>query len=169
MSAEETTTTANNNNTPTESVDTSNANNVGTSNFEKSLIDDGQKKDIDRLTQLQMLIDQLLEQFLLSLTYLNNKHKLNNDQEQDTFNEEEFKQNIEELSNDLIIKCKQILKLVDLLPDSIDSKEESLQIEKIKSLSAELEDIEQQKLEKLEEKDNLLKKIGSIIKDFNKL
>ena len=169
MSAEETTTTANNNNTPTESVDTSNANNVGTSNFEKSLIDDSQKKDIDRLTQLQMLIDQLLEQFLLSLTYLNNKHKLNNDQEQDTFNEEEFKQNIEELSNDLIIKCKQILKLVDLLPDSIDSKEESLQIEKIKSLSAELEEIEQQKLEKLEEKDNLLKKIGSIIKDFNKL
>ncbi|OBA27075.1 hypothetical protein HANVADRAFT_13990, partial [Hanseniaspora valbyensis NRRL Y-1626] len=120
----------------------------------------------DRLTQLQMLIDQLLEQFLLSLTYLNNKHKLNNDQEQDTFNEEEFKQNIEELSNDLIIKCKQILKLVDLLPDSIDSKEESSQIEKIKSLSAELEEIEQQKLEKLEEKDNLLKKIGSIIKDF---
>lgn len=170
MSTDETTTAlSNNNNTPSHSGNTNITNTVATVDSDKPIAIEKQKKDIDRLTQLQVLIDQLLEQFLLSLTYINNKHKLNNDQEQDSFNEEEFKLNIEELSNDLITKCKQILKLVALLPESIDSEEEQLQIEKIKSLSAELEETELQKMSKLEEKDALLKKIGTLIKDFNQL
>lgn len=167
MSTKETPSIASNNNiTPRETVGTSN---TATSNSQQSIFTEKQRKDSDRLTQLQLLIDQLLEQFLLSLTYINNKHRLNNDQEADTFNEEEFKQNIEELSNDLIIKTKQILKLIDLLPESIDKMQEEVQIEKIKSLSADLEAIEEAKVAKLEEKDALMKKIALLIKDFNGL
>ncbi|XBW35674.1 hypothetical protein QEN19_001245 [Hanseniaspora menglaensis] len=170
MSAEGTTTTSSHNNVNSgDTVNVRGSNDESKGSVEKLKTNENQKKDIDRLTQLQILIDQLLEQFLLSLTYINNKHKLNNDQENESFNEEEFKQNVEELSNDLIIKCKQILKLIDLLPDSIDDKQEALQIERIKTLSSELEQVELEKLQKIEEKQVLMKKIALLIKDYNKL
>lgn len=140
------------------------ANSNANSTTEPPIVDN--KKEIDRLTQLQILIDQLLEQFLLSLTYINNKHKLNGTEPKEEFDDKQFNQNLEELSNDLIIKCRQILKLIDLLPDAIDEKEEENQITRIKDLSKELEDIEVLKKEKLIEKDELMKKLGSLIKEF---
>ena len=124
------------------------------------------RKEIDRLTQLQILIDQLLEQFLLSLTYINNKHKFNGTEPKEEFDDKQFNQNLEELSNDLIIKCRQILELIDLLPDAIDEKEEENQLLRIKDLSKELEEVEVLKKEKLIQKDELMKKLGSLIKEF---
>ncbi|KAL6949876.1 hypothetical protein ACO0QE_000540 [Hanseniaspora vineae] len=155
-------------------------------------------KSKDRLTQLQICFDQMMEQFCATLNYVDKNHILNEqpqdqDQQQqqtspsgdalaektaqdggvnstksstenESFNHEEFESTIHELSNDLILKTRQILKLIDSLPGIDASSDE--QMTKIDRLSKELMQVEQEKLQVIKEKDNILMTVTDLIDDF---
>lgn len=167
----------------------------------------------DRLTQLQVCVDQLVEQFNAAVNYVNTNSEqalLDDDptsvtnlaasaplpgQQQgaggqkspqqnspqgpgldgsfidtgaDQISRDEMEANfnntINELSTDIILKSRQISMLIDSLP-GVGVSEES-QFELIKKLSAELESVEQTRVKKIEEKDELLKWCESLIVDL---
>ncbi|EGW33788.1 mediator of RNA polymerase II transcription subunit 21 [Spathaspora passalidarum NRRL Y-27907] len=148
----------------------------------------------DRLTQLQICLDQLVEQFTATVNYVNtnaesalldpenptsasnlaanaplpghaqpqqlnqtttqpspvaDNSKVNNEQ-----NEEKFKNTINELSTDIILKSRQISMLIDSLPGIGVTPESQLQL--IQELSDELKQVEQERIEKIKQKDQLL-------------
>lgn len=71
---------------------------------------------------------------------------------------------INELSTDIILKSRQISMLIDSLPGVGVSEESQLQL--IKELSEELESVEQARVNKIKEKDELLKWCESLIVDL---
>lgn len=123
----------------------------------------------DRLTQLQVCLDQLTDIFFASLTYVDQNHdsvKLDEsdpklmDPEYHPPSDYDFQSNLQELSRDIILKTRQILTIIDTLPGVGVSKEE--QLAKIQSLSKELEEVELQKKQAILKKDDLLKVVDKL-------
>lgn len=127
----------------------------------------------DRLTQLQICLDQMTEQFCATLNYIDKNHGF----ERLTVNEpqmsdkhatvvppEEFSSTIDELSTDIILKTRQINKLIDSLPGVDVSAEE--QLRKIDMLQKKLVEVEDEKIEAIKKKEKLLRHVDSLIEDF---
>ncbi|KAH3676303.1 hypothetical protein WICMUC_002099 [Wickerhamomyces mucosus] len=128
----------------------------------------------DRLTQLQICLDQLVEQFCATLNYVDKSHDLlpaeNEEKLIDTTREipsnDEFKSTINELSTDLILKTRQILTLIESLPGANVSQTE--QLLKIQNLQRELLNVEQEKIDQTKKKDELQKFVNQLILEFSK-
>ncbi|SCV02833.1 LAMI_0H03356g1_1 [Lachancea mirantina] len=127
----------------------------------------------DRLTQLQICLDQMVEQLCATLNYIDKNH----DFEPSSINEErmtdpqatiapseEFSNVIDELSTDLILKTRQITKLIDSLPGVDVSAEE--QMHRIDSLQSQLLKVENEKIEAVQEKEKLMGAVNSMISEF---
>lgn len=128
----------------------------------------------DRLTQLQVCLDQLVEQFCATLNYVDKNHNFVPAQGEEKMSDPqatvadpgEFKETINELSTDLILKTRQILTLIDSLPGAGVSPVEQLQ--KIGQLQKELTDVEAEKVESVRKKDELLDWCNDLIMKFSK-
>lgn len=138
----------------------------------------------DRLTQLQICLDQLVEQFNATVNYVNTNAPLalldddpksvaniaadatvagHDEETQHKTGEpsEEFINTINELSTDIILKSRQIGMLVDSLPGIGVLPE--VQLKMIQELSDELGEVEVERLAKIAEKDELLKACEDMI------
>ncbi|ODV95304.1 hypothetical protein PACTADRAFT_43043 [Pachysolen tannophilus NRRL Y-2460] len=124
----------------------------------------------DRLTQLQICLDQLIEQFCSTLNYVDKHHdfiptEIGEEKMTDPLAtiipEEEFNGAINELSSDLILKTRQILTVIDSLPGVGVTKKE--QVEKIESLQIELTKVEKEKKAAIKRKNELLDWINELI------
>ncbi|QPG76243.1 hypothetical protein FOA43_003629 [Brettanomyces nanus] len=124
----------------------------------------------DRLTQLQICLDQLTDMFFASLTYVDQNHdsvKLNESDlkmvnpDYHPASQLDFQSSLQELSRDIILKTRQILTIIDTLPGVGVSKEE--QLAKIQLLSRELEEVELQKKKVILKKDDLMKVVDKLI------
>ncbi|KAH3681574.1 hypothetical protein WICPIJ_007448 [Wickerhamomyces pijperi] len=128
----------------------------------------------DRLTQLQICLDQLLNQFVSMLNYVDSSHDLSATNPTETKlsdpmrpvipTSSEFQSSIYELSTDLILKTRQVLTLIESLPGAGVSKEE--QVEKIERLQKELNSLEEKKVQAVRSKDELLSFVNLIIEEF---
>ena len=127
----------------------------------------------DRLTQLQICLDQMMEQFCATLNYIDKNHDFepSNEHEQKmtdkhaTVSEpEEFSNTIDELSTDIILKTRQVIKLIDSLPGVDVSTDE--QLHRIDSLQKSLVETENKKIEAIERKEELLKNVDGLIDLF---
>ncbi|ANZ74701.1 BA75_01249T0 [Komagataella pastoris] len=128
----------------------------------------------DRLTQLQVCLDQLIEQFSATIHYVDQHHDSVNlpqndpkivDPDLTPDSEFDFKNTINELSSDILLKTRQILAIIDSLPGVGVSKKE--QMSKIQSLSEELRATETQKQEKIVQKDDLLDWVNNLIMNLS--
>ncbi|SCV03866.1 LANO_0G06744g1_1 [Lachancea nothofagi CBS 11611] len=127
----------------------------------------------DRLTQLQVCLDQMVEQFCATLNYIDKNHDFEaskngeekmTDPQASIAPKEDFENTIDELSTDLILKTRQITKLIDSLPGVDVSAEE--QMHRIESLQNQLVKMEDKKIEAIKEKEEVLKKVDGMICDF---
>ncbi|CCF56377.1 hypothetical protein KAFR_0B00790 [Kazachstania africana CBS 2517] len=127
----------------------------------------------DRLTQLQICLDQMMEQFCATLNYVDKNHDFTPlhegelkmaDKHATIATEEDYTNTIDELSTDIILKTRQIMKLIDSLPGVDVSANE--QLAKINSLQQKLVDVEEQKLEAIKKKESLLKDVNGLIETF---
>lgn len=129
----------------------------------------------DRLTQLQVCLDQLVNQFVSMLNYVDSSHdlsptnatesKLSDPQRPNIPAKEEFQSSIYELSTDLILKTRQVLTLIESLPGAGVSKEE--QVLKIERLQRELLALEDKKVDAVSKKDELLSVVNLLIEQFS--
>lgn len=134
----------------------------------------------DRLTQLQDALDQLVNQFIASLFYINKHHspqKLNStdivrqennnegdqkqSQSQDSLPEDVFRAAQLELAHDLIIKEQQIEALISVLPGLENSERDQEDI--LRSLDKELKSLESESVKAYTEKQELIKQLDEII------
>lgn len=124
----------------------------------------------DRLTQLQICLDQMMEQFCATLNYIDKNHDFEPSNEQElkmadkhaTVSEpEEFSNTIDELSTDIILKTRQVIKLIDSLPGVDVSTNE--QLHRIDSLQKSLVETENKKIAAIEKKEELLKDVDGLI------
>ncbi|KAF4460964.1 mediator-rna polymerase ii transcription subunit 21 [Fusarium albosuccineum] len=133
----------------------------------------------DRLTQLQDAVDQLAQQFVACLHYVNTRHDLEilspNDKirevkdvpkEVDSLPPEEFRAGMVELSQDLILKEQQIEVLISSLP-GLDNSEMD-QERYIKELEEDLKVAEAQRQEAIKEKDQILAELDSVIRSIRR-
>jgi mediator of RNA polymerase II transcription subunit 21 len=128
----------------------------------------------DRLTQLQICLDQLVEQFCATLHYVDTHHEFKASEGEELMTDpqaviappEEFKATINELSTDLILKTRQIIALIDSLPGAGVSQQE--QVNKIVELQKELESVEAEKVETVRKKDELLQWCNELVINFSK-
>ncbi|EJS42278.1 srb7p [Saccharomyces arboricola H-6] len=127
----------------------------------------------DRLTQLQICLDQMTEQFCATLNYIDKNHGFEpltesepqmSDKHATVAPPEEFSNTIDELSTDIILKTRQINKLIDSLPGVDVSAEE--QLRKIDMLQNKLVEVEDEKIEAIKKKEKLLQNVDSLIEDF---
>ncbi|SPJ70781.1 related to RNA polymerase II holoenzyme/mediator subunit [Fusarium torulosum] len=133
----------------------------------------------DRLTQLQDAVDQLAQQFVACLHYVNKRHDLEplgpNDKirevkdvpkEVDSLPPDEFRAGMVELSQDLIVKEQQIEVLISSLP-GLDNSEMD-QERYIKELEEDLKIAEAQRQEAIKEKDQILAELDSVIRSIRR-
>ncbi|CCH46524.1 Mediator of RNA polymerase II transcription subunit 21 [Wickerhamomyces ciferrii] len=128
----------------------------------------------DRLTQLQICLDQLVEQFCATLNYVDKNHDFIPTEGEERLVDpqatiaepKEFQSTMNELSTDLILKTRQILTLITSLPGAGVSPKD--QISKINELQNELNKVEQEKIEKIRQKDELLEWCNGLITGFSK-
>ena len=127
----------------------------------------------DRLTQLQICLDQVMEQFCATLNYIDKNHDFEpankfetkmTDKHATVAPKEEFTNTIDELSTDIILKTRQIIKLIDSLPGVDVSADE--QLHKIDSLQKNLIEVEKKKIEAIRKKESLLNEVDSLITTF---
>lgn len=127
----------------------------------------------DRLTQLQICLDQMMEQFCATLNYIDKNHDFEPNNEAETkmsdkhasvSNPEEFSNTIDELSTDIILKTRQVIKLIDSLPGVDVSSNE--QLHRIDSLQKSLVETENKKIEAIKKKEKLLKDVDDLITLF---
>lgn len=127
----------------------------------------------DRLTQLQICFDQMMEQFCAALNYVDKNHDFEpandtevkmSDRHATVAPPEEFCNTIDELSTDIILKTRQIIKLIDSLPGVDVSTAE--QLHKIDALQKELVKVEEQKVEAILRKEKLMKDVSGLIEFF---
>ncbi|SCU98166.1 LADA_0H11012g1_1 [Lachancea dasiensis] len=127
----------------------------------------------DRLTQLQICLDQMMEQFCATLNYIDKNHDFEaseagedkmTDPHATIASKEDFDNTIDELSTDLILKTRQITKLIDSLPGVDVSADE--QMHRIEALQNQLVKMEDKKMEATKQKEELLRKVDSMIVDF---
>lgn len=159
----------------------------------------------DRLTQLQVCLDQLVEQFNATVNYVNTnsepgllgenpssvpnlaanapipgiqqqqsqgsgegsnkqtnaRNSVSNKPSAKAEAESNFENTINELSTDIILKSRQITMLIDSLPGIGVSPESQLTM--VEDLARLLEEVEKERIKKIEEKDKLLKWCESLI------
>ncbi|KAI1660806.1 CSE2-domain-containing protein [Daldinia decipiens] len=143
----------------------------------------------DRLTQLQDAVDQLAQQFVACIHYINRHHNLEtlgpNDQIRDVKQEpgqeegkstqpnlldphpdDVFKAAQVELAQDLITKEQQIELLISLLP-GLDNSEQD-QERNIKELEEELKVAEAQRQEAIKEKEDTMAKLDAVIRSIRR-
>ncbi|EKJ77258.1 hypothetical protein NXS19_010016 [Fusarium pseudograminearum] len=133
----------------------------------------------DRLTQLQDAVDQLAQQFVACLHYVNKRHDLEilspNDKirevkdipkEVDSLPPDEFRAGMVELSQDLIVKEQQIEVLISSLP-GLDNSEMD-QERYIKELEEDLKIAEAQRQEAIKEKDQILAELDGVIRSIRR-
>ncbi|KAJ4138218.1 RNA polymerase II mediator complex subunit [Fusarium equiseti] len=133
----------------------------------------------DRLTQLQDAVDQLAQQFVACLHYVNKRHDLEilgpNDKvrevkdippEVDSLPPDEFRAGMVELSQDLIVKEQQIEVLISSLP-GLDNSEMD-QERYIKELEEDLKIAEAQRQEAIKEKDQILSELDGVIRSIRR-
>lgn len=127
----------------------------------------------DRLTQLQICLDQMMEQFCATLNYIDKNHDFEpSDQTEMKMSDrhatvappEEFSNTVDELSTDIILKTRQIIRLIDSLPGVDVSTAE--QLRKIDTLQKELVKVEDQKVQAIMKKEELLKDVSGMIDFF---
>lgn len=166
----------------------------------------------DRLTQLQICLDQLIEQFNAAVNYINSNSEqalldddpksviniaaeapiagqaeiqdsrqgqsINDGSRPDISRQEiksgdantpqinnrpDFTSTLNELSTDIILKSRQITMLIDSLP-GVGVSEET-QVQMIKQLSEELAEVEKKRIEKIKEKEEVVKWTEELIGD----
>ncbi|EXV05028.1 subunit 21 of Mediator complex domain protein [Metarhizium robertsii] len=135
----------------------------------------------DRLTQLQDAVDQLAQQFVACLHFVQRRHDLEtlgpNDKVRDIKQEphqrevdplpaDEFAAGLKELSRDLIIKEQQIEVLISNLP-GLDNSERD-QERNIKDLEEDLKAAEAQRQDALKERDQILAELDSVIRSVRR-
>ncbi|QLI66399.1 Mediator of RNA polymerase II transcription subunit 21 [Metarhizium brunneum] len=135
----------------------------------------------DRLTQLQDAVDQLAQQFVACLHFVQRRHDLEtlgpNDKVRDIKQEphqrevdplpaDEFAAGLKELSRDLIIKEQQIEVLISNLP-GLDNSERD-QERNIKDLEEDLKAAEAQRQDALKERDHILAELDSVIRSVRR-
>lgn len=134
----------------------------------------------DRLTQLQVCLDQLVAQFNATINYVNTnsdialldndpnsvtniaanaplpgkKDEATSNSDNDKTAQPSFDSVINELSTDIILKSRQISMIIDSLP-GIGTLPDA-QLKMISDLISELEETEKERVQKIEEKDELL-------------
>ncbi|BAO39835.1 RNA polymerase II mediator complex subunit [Kluyveromyces marxianus] len=127
----------------------------------------------DRLTQLQICLDQMMEQFCGAVNYIDKNHGFEpsneteeqmSDPQAHVVEEKEFDKNIDELTTDIILKTRQIMALIDSLPGVDVSAQE--QLHRIDSLQKQLVKMENEKIKAIKRKDALLEKVRFLIEDF---
>ena len=127
----------------------------------------------DRLTQLQICLDQMMEQFCAALNYIDKNH----DFEPSNASEikmsykhaniaptEEFNNTIDELSTDIILKTRQVIKLIDSLPGVSVSPNE--QLHRIDWLQKKLIEVENDKIAATKRKEQLQKDVSDLLDLF---
>ncbi|GMM32805.1 Srb7 protein [Saccharomycopsis crataegensis] len=123
----------------------------------------------DRLTQLQICLDQLLEQFCATINYVNTNHDYEPsdneekmaDKDANVADPKEFKDTMNELSTDIILKTRQIFTIIESLPGiGVSTKD---QLDKIESLQNELLLVQKERRKAIKEKNNLLDWCNSMI------
>lgn len=139
----------------------------------------------DRLTQLQVCLDQLVAQFNATINYINTQSELapldadstsviniaanaplpgkKEAELAEPVSAKAFDSVINELSTDIILKSRQISMIIDSLPGIGTLPETQLKI--IGDLLAELEQTEKDRCDKIREKDRLLQWCESLIMD----
>ncbi|KAI1470441.1 CSE2-domain-containing protein [Daldinia bambusicola] len=135
----------------------------------------------DRLTQLQDAVDQLAQQFVACVHYINRHHNLEimnptdqirdvkqepGQEEVDPHPEDLFKSAQVELAQDLITKEQQIELLISLLP-GLDNSEQD-QERNIKELEEELKVAEAQRQEAIKEKEDTMAKLDAVIRSIRR-
>lgn len=129
----------------------------------------------DRLTQLQICLDQLVDQFSSSLHYVDAKHRSIAFSESEPLvtgddyapdSETEFRKSLEELTSDLIVKTRQILTIIDTLPGVNVSR--SQQMGRIEQLLKQLDETMITKQEKIKRKNELQQLVDDLILDMSK-
>lgn len=129
----------------------------------------------DRLSQLQLCLDQLLDIFFSGLSYVDSHHsvvKLDpndpqmNDPEHTEDDPQLFQDSLNELSRDIIIKTRQILTTIDTLPGVGVSEKD--QLETIQKLKGDLTNAEIQKNSAIDRKEILLEYVNELILDISK-
>ncbi|KAF2996948.1 hypothetical protein G7054_g14846 [Neopestalotiopsis clavispora] len=135
----------------------------------------------DRLTQLQDAVDQLAQQFVACIHYINQHHNLEklgkddevrpstktpDQQEVDPHPSDVFKANQVELAQDLITKEQQIEYLISILP-GLDNSEQD-QERNIKELEEELKIAEAQRLEAIGERAAIKNKLDEVIRSIRR-
>ncbi|CEP64561.1 Srb7p LALA0_S12e01728g [Lachancea lanzarotensis] len=127
----------------------------------------------DRLTQLQICLDQMMEQFCATLNYIDKNHDFEasangedkmTDPQATIAPKEEFENTIDELSTDLILKTRQITKLIDSLPGVDVSAGE--QMHRIEALQHQMVKMEDKKIEAIKQKEDLQRKVEDMIFNF---
>ncbi|KKA29801.1 hypothetical protein TD95_003093 [Thielaviopsis punctulata] len=135
----------------------------------------------DNLTQLQDAVDQLAQQFVACIHFVNKRHDLEllspQDKIRDVKNEPEekpvdplpaddFKAGLVELARDLIITEQQIEVLICSLP-GLDNTENDQEMN-IRELEEELRAAEAQRQEAIKEKDAVLAKLDQVIRSIHR-
>lgn len=114
-----------------------------------------------------------MEQFCAALNYVDKNHDFEpatesemkmSDRHATVAPPEEFSNTIDELSTDIILKTRQIIRLIDSLPGVNVSAAE--QLNKIDTLQKELVKVEEQKVEAVMRKEELLKDVSGLIEFF---
>lgn len=138
----------------------------------------------DRLTQVQLCLDQLVAQFNATINYVNSQSEmaLLDDDPNSVFNiaanapqpgkKEEsqepapnFNNVVNELSTDIILKARQISMIIDSLPGI--GTLPNQQLDTIRDLIQELKDTEAERTRKIEQKDELLGWCDLLIMDVS--
>ncbi|TID19805.1 hypothetical protein CANINC_003688 [Pichia inconspicua] len=128
----------------------------------------------DRLTQLQLSLDQLTDILFSSLSYIDQNHDsvpLNPldpkiaDPNHNPPSEYDFHSSQQELCTDIILKTRQILTIIDTLPGVGVTKK--VQLETIQDLRKELLLAEKEKEDAIKRKDDLLEFVNSLITEIS--
>lgn len=127
----------------------------------------------DRLTQLQQCLGQIVDQFGSAINYVDRNHDFEphnefeeklSDPQAAIATPEDFERNIDELTTDMILKTRQIIKLINSLPGFDVSAEE--QLRRIDVLQEQLMKVEEEKLEAVKRKEELLRNTNELITEF---
>lgn len=128
----------------------------------------------DRLTQLQLCLDQLMDILFSALSYIDQNHgvvKLDpldpiiEDPNYNPPTEYEFQASQQELATDIILKTRQILTIIDTLPGVGVTKKK--QLETIQNLRIELTKAGIERQNAIQEKEKLLDFVNELILKVN--
>ncbi|KAH9908710.1 RNA polymerase II transcription mediator [Xylariomycetidae sp. FL2044] len=135
----------------------------------------------DRLTQLQDAVDQLAQQFVACIHYINRHHSLEtlgpddavrevkqepDQQEVDPHPKDVFKASLVELAQDLITKEQEIEYLISMLP-GLDNSEQDQEMY-IRQLEEELKVAEAQRQQAIKEKEVTMAKLDAVIRSIRR-